>query len=225
MTGANCRPKRALLAPPLCWMIGTLSLLTLQWHTVVANDGDLLLSRKTKSKKKYQRRDPAMIEVFNNRFTAVAEQMGEMLHNTATSVNIRERLDFSCALFDGNGRLVANAPHMPVHLGSMSESVCAVLKKQPPGLLRGDVFMLNSPYEGGTHLPDITLIRAGILDNKRNKPDYFVAARGHHADIGGNISRLHAGGQSTHKRRRRFIAVMPFNKKPENSWKKKFCMS
>ena len=156
-----------------------------QWHTVVANDGDLLLSRKTKSKKKYQRRDPAMIEVFNNRFTAVAEQMGEMLHNTATSVNIRERLDFSCALFDGNGRLVANAPHMPVHLGSMSESVCAVLKKQPPGLLRGDVFMLNSPYEGGTHLPDITLIRAGILDNKRNKPDYFVAARGHHADIGG----------------------------------------
>ena len=139
-------------------MIGTLSLLTLNGHTVVANDGDLLLSRKTKSKKKYQRRDPAMIEVFNNRFTAVAEQMGEMLHNTATSVNIRERLDFSCALFDGNGRLVANAPHMPVHLGSMSESVCAVLKKQPPGLLRGDVFMLNSPYEGGTHLPDITLI-------------------------------------------------------------------
>ena len=156
-----------------------------QWHAVVANDGDLSLSRKTKIKKKYQRRDPAMIEVFNNRFTAIAEQMGEMLRNTATSVNIRERLDFSCALFDGNGRLVANAPHMPVHLGSMSESVCAVLKKQPPGLLRGDVFMLNSPYEGGTHLPDITLIRAGILDNKRNKLDYFVAARGHHADIGG----------------------------------------
>ena len=178
--------------------------------------------RKTKSKKKYQRRDPAMIEVFNNRFTAVAEQMGEMLHNTATSVNIRERLDFSCALFDGNGRLVANAPHMPVHLGSMSESVCAVLKKQPPGLLRGDVFMLNSPYEGGTHLPDITLIRAGILDNKRNKPDYFVAARGHHADIGG-ISAGSMPADSQHiKEEGVLLPLLPFNKKRKILGKRNF---
>ena len=155
-----------------------------QWLAVVADDGDLLLSRNAKTKKIAHRHDPAMIEVFNNRFTAIAEQMGEMLRNTATSVNIRERLDFSCALFDGKGNLVANAPHMPVHLGSMSESVRAVLKKQPAGMLRGDVFMLNSPYEGGTHLPDITLIRAGRLGDG-GKPDYFVAARGHHADIGG----------------------------------------
>jgi 5-oxoprolinase (ATP-hydrolysing) len=126
--------------------------------------------------------DPVMLEIFNNRFMNIAAQMGLRLQNTAHSVNIKERLDFSCALFDADGSLIANAPHMPVHLGSMSESIRAVMRRSP-GMRRGDVYMLNDPYHGGTHLPDITVVTPVFLE--RESPSFFVASRGHHADIGG----------------------------------------
>ena len=126
--------------------------------------------------------DPVMLEVFNNLFMAIAEQMGETLKKTASSVNIKERLDFSCAVFDAEGRLVANAPHMPVHLGSMDRSVEAVIA-QNPDMKPGDVFVLNAPYNGGTHLPDITVVTPVFMG--REKPLFYTASRGHHADIGG----------------------------------------
>jgi 5-oxoprolinase (ATP-hydrolysing) len=125
--------------------------------------------------------DPARIEIFNNLFMHIAEQMGEVLEATAQSVNIKERLDYSCALFDGQGGLVANAPHMPVHLGSMGASVRAVMKAQK--MRPGDSWLLNSPYHGGTHLPDMTVVTPVFLDG--DEPDFFVASRAHHADIGG----------------------------------------
>jgi 5-oxoprolinase (ATP-hydrolysing) len=128
--------------------------------------------------------DPVMLEVFNNLFTSVAEQMGYALQNTARSVNIKERLDFSCAIFDARGRLIANAPHIPVHLGSMDRSVETILREVGDALKPGYVYMLNAPYNGGTHLPDITVVTPVFGENS---PDllFFVAARGHHADIGG----------------------------------------
>jgi 5-oxoprolinase (ATP-hydrolysing) len=127
--------------------------------------------------------DPVRLEVFNNLFMNIAEQMGLRLANTAHSVNIKERLDFSCALFDGDGELIANAPHMPVHLGSMSESIKTVIARNPD-LRPGDVYALNDPYHGGTHLPDITVVTPVFLDGGA-KPTFYVASRGHHADVGG----------------------------------------
>jgi 5-oxoprolinase (ATP-hydrolysing) len=128
--------------------------------------------------------DPIMLELFNNVFMNVAEQMGLRLQNTAYSVNIKERLDFSCALFDGAGALIANAPHMPVHLGSMSESIRTVIARNP-AMRRGDVYVLNDPYHGGTHLPDVTVVTPVYLEDADDRPAFFVASRGHHADIGG----------------------------------------
>lgn len=128
--------------------------------------------------------DPIMLEVFNNLFMSVAEQMGVTLRNTAYSANIKERLDFSCAIFDSGGGLVANAPHVPVHLGSMGASVRAILAKRKGRMKPGDVFMLNNPYEGGTHLPDITLITP-VFDKTTAQVIFYVASRAHHADIGG----------------------------------------
>ncbi|HWQ86725.1 hydantoinase B/oxoprolinase family protein, partial [Brevundimonas sp.] len=133
--------------------------------------------------------DPIMLEVFNSRFMAAAEQMGEALRATAYSVNIKERLDFSCAVFDATGALIANAPHIPVHLGSMGESIRTVIRSRGGGadgrgMKRDDVYMLNAPYNGGTHLPDITVIMPVFLEAD-DAPAFFVAARGHHADVGG----------------------------------------
>jgi 5-oxoprolinase (ATP-hydrolysing) len=128
--------------------------------------------------------DPIVLELFNNIFMNIAEQMGLRLQNTAYSVNIKERLDFSCALFDAAGSLIANAPHMPVHLGSMSESIRTVIDRNPQ-MRSGDVYVLNDPYHGGTHLPDITVVTPVYLDAGDAKPSFFVASRGHHADIGG----------------------------------------
>jgi 5-oxoprolinase (ATP-hydrolysing) len=132
--------------------------------------------------------DPVMLEVFNNLFMSIAEQMGFTLEKTAYSVNIKERLDFSCALFDAGGGLIANAPHMPVHLGSMGESVRAVIEGRKGSMTPGDVYMLNDPYHGGTHLPDITVITP-VFDDAGSNGDgevlFYVASRGHHADIGG----------------------------------------
>ena len=127
--------------------------------------------------------DPVTLELFNRRFMGVAEAMGAALERTAHSVNIKERLDFSCALFDADGGLVANAPHMPVHLGSMGSSVCAV-RDRHPRLQAGEAFALNNPYAGGTHLPDITVVMPIFMPGS-TAADYYVAARGHHADVGG----------------------------------------
>ena len=129
--------------------------------------------------------DPVMLEVFNNLFMNIAEQMGLRLQNTAYSVNIKERLDFSCALFDAEGQLIANAPHMPVHLGSMSESIRTVIERNPQ-MHAGDVYVLNDPYHGGTHLPDVTVVTPVYLEPGDAKPSFYVASRGHHADIGGS---------------------------------------
>ncbi|TFZ01160.1 hydantoinase B/oxoprolinase family protein [Ramlibacter rhizophilus] len=130
--------------------------------------------------------DPVLLEVFNNLFMNIAEQMGLQLQNTAYSVNIKERLDFSCALFDAEGNLIANAPHMPVHLGSMGESIKTVIRENRGRMAPGDVFVLNDPYHGGTHLPDVTVITPVYLqDAGGGEPMFYVGSRGHHADIGG----------------------------------------
>lgn len=128
--------------------------------------------------------DPVMLEVFNNLFMSIAEQMGVVLQNTSYSVNIKERLDFSCAIFDDNGNLVANAPHIPVHLGSMSESVQTITRERAGTVKPGDVFVLNAPYNGGTHLPDVTVMTP-VFDEADKGILFYVASRGHHAEIGG----------------------------------------
>ncbi|MDF1736528.1 MAG: hydantoinase B/oxoprolinase family protein [Minwuia sp.] len=128
--------------------------------------------------------DPVMMEIFNNLFMNIAEQMGVVLERTAYSVNIKERLDFSCAVFDAGGELIANAPHMPVHLGSMSESIKTVVRENAATMKPGDVYMLNAPYNGGTHLPDVTVI-APVYDDAGTEVLFYTASRGHHADIGG----------------------------------------
>ncbi len=128
--------------------------------------------------------DPVLLEVFNNLFMNIAEQMGLQLQNTAYSVNIKERLDFSCALFDTAGNLIANAPHMPVHLGSMGQSIKTVIRENAGQMEPGNVYVLNDPYHGGTHLPDITVITPVYLDES-TEPSFYVGSRGHHADIGG----------------------------------------
>ncbi len=127
--------------------------------------------------------DPVMLEIFNNLFMSIAEQMGVTLQNTAYSVNIKERLDFSCAVFDAAGNLVANAPHMPVHLGSMDASVATAIRENPV-IKPGDVFLINAPYNGGTHLPDLTVCTP-VFDDAQTEIRFWVASRGHHADIGG----------------------------------------
>ncbi|HEY6132920.1 MAG TPA: hydantoinase/oxoprolinase family protein, partial [Rubrivivax sp.] len=129
--------------------------------------------------------DPVMLEVFNNLFMNIAEQMGLRLQNTAYSVNIKERLDFSCALFNAAGELIANAPHMPVHLGSMGESIKTVISENAGRMSPGDVYVLNDPYHGGTHLPDVTVVTPVYLQPGDARPSFYVASRGHHADIGG----------------------------------------
>ena len=157
------------------------------WEAAVNSRNHLVLSRyqpRPAAESLTTRVDPVLLEVFANLFMAIAEQMGVTLANTAHSVNIKERLDFSCALFDRDGRLVANAPHVPVHLGSMGESVRAVLQDNRGRMRPGDVFMQNAPYNGGTHLPDVTVITP-CWDAAGREILFFVGSRGHHADIGG----------------------------------------
>ena len=157
------------------------------WTATIDGVGNLVLGtaavpRPYRGESSASAVDPVDLELFNHRFMGLAEAMGVALQSTASSVNIKERLDFSCALFDHDGALVANAPHMPVHLGSMGESVAAVVRARGESLQDGDVVALNAPYNGGTHLPDITVIMPVFVDGARR---FFVAARGHHADIGG----------------------------------------
>ncbi|WP_072396728.1 hydantoinase B/oxoprolinase family protein [Hyphomicrobium sp. CS1GBMeth3] len=157
------------------------------WSAERTERGDLVLTRVSvdKSRQKIGREaDPVLLEVFGNLFMGIAEEMGEALRATAQSVNIKERLDFSCAVFDRAGRLVANAPHVPVHLGSMESAVETVIRRRGDALRPGDVYMLNAPYAGGTHLPDITVVTPVFLE-ATPAPVFYVASRGHHADIGG----------------------------------------
>lgn len=163
------------------------------WSVEVDSIGNLMMTRSTPRATPVAigtEVDPVRLEIMGGLFMAIAEEMGAALQHSASSVNIRERLDFSCALFDADGNLVANAPHMPVHLGSMGESVRTILKRRAGGrdgrgICAGDVYALNAPYDGGTHLPDITVIMPVFVDSCDTLPSYFVAARGHHADIGG----------------------------------------
>jgi 5-oxoprolinase (ATP-hydrolysing) len=157
------------------------------WAASITDLGDMLLERVQAPPKRVAigtDADPVMLEVFNNLFMSIAEQMGAALENTAYSVNIKERLDFSCAVFDHLGQLIANAPHIPVHLGSMSESVQVIIRARGDSMRPGDVYMLNNPYHGGTHLPDITIVTP-VFDDVGNKVLFYVASRGHHADVGG----------------------------------------
>jgi len=158
------------------------------WRAVVQPAGELILTRAGAQRREAvdpaAEPDPVLLELFNNLFMASAERMGAVLRDTATSVNIKERLDFSCAVFDADGRLLANAPHMPVHLGAMGESVRAVIRRRSGRLKPGDMIALNDPYDGGSHLPDITVI-APVFDEAGEHIRFFVANRGHHADVGG----------------------------------------
>src|SRR6202040_1563063 len=128
--------------------------------------------------------DPVMLEVFNNLFMSIAEQMGVSLQNTAYSVNIKERLDFSCAVFAHDGTLVANAQHIPVHLGSMDRAVETIIRENKGNIAPGDVYVANAPYNGGTHIPDITVCTP-VFDDAGSEMLFWVASRGHHADVGG----------------------------------------
>ena len=157
------------------------------WEATLTVRDHLVLERRQARSARYAAgttADPVLLEVFNNLFMNIAEQMGLQLQNTAYSVNIKERLDFSCALFDDDGHLIANAPHMPVHLGSMGESIKTVIRENAGTMQPGDVFVLNDPYHGGTHLPDITVITPVYLGDAP-QPTLYVGSRGHHADIGG----------------------------------------
>ncbi len=156
------------------------------WRAEVRDNGALVLTRHEPRADLTSGTavDPVMLEIFNNLFMSIAEQMGAALENTAHSVNMKERLDFSCAVFDDKGRLIANAPHMPVHLGSMGLTVQTVIERNAGGLRPGDVYAINDPYNGGTHLPDMTVVTPVFLEGE-DAPLFYVAARGHHADIGG----------------------------------------
>jgi 5-oxoprolinase (ATP-hydrolysing) len=157
------------------------------WQAEIIEGGNLVLRRIVPLRRQEAigtSVDPVMLEVFNNLFMSIAEQMGATLANTAYSVNIKERMDFSCAIFTPDGDLVANAPHVPVHLGSMSESVRKILERNRGDIRPGDVFMMNNPYDGGTHLPDITVITP-VFDAQGQDIIFVVGSRGHHADVGG----------------------------------------
>ena len=186
-------PGRTVAGPAIIIDALSTTLVEPGWRAEVQSEGTLLLAR-TRAAETHAaaidaltQPDPIRLEIFNSLFMAIAEEMGGALQHSASSINIRERLDFSCAIFDGEGRLVANAPHMPVHLGSMGESVRTILRqraKDDRGIRRGDAYALNAHYDGGTHLPDITVIMP-VFVGDASAPAFFVAARGHHADLGG----------------------------------------
>jgi 5-oxoprolinase (ATP-hydrolysing) len=214
------QPGAVIDGPAVICEANTTTVIEPGWCAHCTKHDDLILRRVEPMKRERAmgtQADPIMLEVFNNLFMSIAEQMGITLANTATSVNIKERLDFSCALFDAEGHLIANAPHMPVHLGSMGESVQEILRRRAGAMREGDLYVLNAPYAGGTHLPDVTVVMPVFLRAQEDlhdevnggrrtadgeerahaalsdlqptasslQPSFYVAARGHHADIGG----------------------------------------
>lgn len=193
----NLQPGDCITGPALIIEATGTNVIEPNWQAEVTQHNHLVLKRikpLDESLVVGTQVDPVLLEIFNNLFRSIAEQMGITLQNTSSSVNIKERLDFSCAIFDQQGQLVANAPHIPVHLGSMSESVSSLIEAHGDTLQPGDVYVLNNPYNGGTHLPDITVITPVFpsspppslpLSPSPSLPLFYVASRGHHADIGG----------------------------------------
>ena len=180
------RPGQSADGPAIIKEATGTNIIEPDWRAEINTYGHLILTRSAPMQRAEAigtSADPIMLEVFNNLFMSIAEQMGATLANTAYSVNIKERLDFSCALFDPTGGLVANAPHVPVHLGSMSESIRTIIRLNPD-MKPSDVFVLNAPFNGGTHLPDVTVITP-VFDDGGQQALFYVASRGHHADIGG----------------------------------------
>ena len=187
----SLRPGDAIDGPAIVSDANATTVIEPGWRADVTAHGHLILRRVAALPGRCDQglqtatdADPVMLEIFNNLFMSIAEQMGLRLQNTAHSVNIKERLDFSCAIFDAQGQLIANAPHMPVHLGSMGESIRTVMTRNAGSMRPGDVFMLNDPYHGGTHLPDVTVI-SPVFDEEGAAILFYVGSRGHHADIGG----------------------------------------
>jgi 5-oxoprolinase (ATP-hydrolysing) len=183
----DLRPGECLDGPALIVEDFATTVVEPGWRAELSGRGDLLLDRvaaRPRRRLAGTAVDPVMLEIFNNLFMSVAEQMGARLRATAHSVNIKERLDFSCAVFDAGGGLIANAPHMPVHLGSMGESIKIVAERNAGRMRPGDVYALNDPYHGGTHLPDITVVTPVFGEEGRGIL-FYVASRGHHAEIGG----------------------------------------
>ena len=179
-------PGSEIAGPALVIERTTITVIEPGWQGEITEERDLVLTRivpRPFHTAIGTEADPVLLEVFNNLFMSIAEQMGVVLENSAYSVNIKERLDFSCALFDAEGRLVANAPHIPVHLGSMGGAVRSIIRRRGDRVRPGDVFALNDPFAGGTHLPDITVVAAVFVSGER--PAFWLASRGHHADIGG----------------------------------------
>ncbi|MDW4904370.1 hydantoinase B/oxoprolinase family protein [Streptomyces sp. ADMS] len=189
-------PGETVTGPAIITEASATTVVDAGWQAATTDDGHLVMERAavTQSSDLGTEVDPVLLEVFNNLFMAIAEQMGARLESTAQSVNIKERLDFSCALFDPDGNLVANAPHIPVHLGSMGTSVKEVIARRGVGMRPGDTYAVNDPYHGGTHLPDVTVITPvfgterttpGNGDTESDRILFYVASRGHHAEIGG----------------------------------------
>jgi 5-oxoprolinase (ATP-hydrolysing) len=182
----NLPPGDTVTGPAIITEASATTVVDDGWRTAATDDGHLLMERAaiTESSDLDTKADPVLLEVFNNLFMSIAEQMGARLESTAQSVNIKERLDFSCALFDPEGNLVANAPHIPVHLGSMGTSVKEVVRRRAGRMRPGDTYAVNDPYHGGTHLPDVTVITP-VFDTEGEQILFYVASRGHHAEIGG----------------------------------------
>jgi 5-oxoprolinase (ATP-hydrolysing) len=186
-TREHLHPGDVIAGPAIIKEHTATTIIEPQWQATVTPLNHLVLERTVPAQRVHAlgtTADPILLEVFNNLFMAIAEQMGVTLANTSYSVNIKERLDFSCAIFDPLGNLVANAPHMPVHLGSMGESVRVILDRRASSMQPGDAFVLNAPYAGGTHIPDVTVVMPVFLPGD-DTPLFYTAARGHHADIGG----------------------------------------
>ncbi|MFC9495404.1 hydantoinase B/oxoprolinase family protein [Streptomyces sp. NPDC056982] len=179
-------PGESVTGPAIIAESGSTTVVDDGWRAALTDDGHLIMERAaiTESSDIGTAADPVLLEVFNNLFMSIAEQMGARLESTSQSVNIKERLDFSCALFDPDGSLVANAPHIPVHLGSMGTSVKEVIRRRGTRMRPGDTYAVNDPYHGGTHLPDVTVITP-VFDTEGERILFYVASRGHHAEIGG----------------------------------------
>jgi 5-oxoprolinase (ATP-hydrolysing) len=189
---SDLRSDDRIAAPALLIEATGTNVLDPGWNATLDDRGNLIFQREPTMAETIDttidapsQPDPIRLEIFNHLFMAIAQQMGLILQQTSASVNIKERLDFSCAIFDQSGELIANAPHIPVHLGSMGESITSLIQAKGDRLQPGDVYMMNNPYNGGTHLPDITVITPVWLEPTSPKPEFYVAARGHHADLGG----------------------------------------
>jgi 5-oxoprolinase (ATP-hydrolysing) len=184
---SDLRPDDIIIGPAIIVEPTGTNILEPGWSGTLTAENYLILNYQGTSKssiaRDYSQSDPVLLEIFNNLFRSIAEEMGITLQNSSSSVNIKERLDFSCAIFDQQGQLVANAPHIPVHLGSMSESVRSLMQAHGNTLQPGDVYISNNPYNGGTHLPDITVVTP--VFGTAEQPLFYLASRGHHADIGG----------------------------------------